>query len=58
MREGEGWEKMHCTCVSEGGGEVAELDKCKGIIAIINFTGIQSMRVCHFPMPDNCITAR
>ena len=51
-----GWDNMYS--VSEGGGGVGELDKCKEIIAIINFIGIQSMRVCHFPIPDNCVTAR
>ena len=55
VREGAGWENMYN--VSEGGGRVGELEKHQGIIVTINLTGIQSVCVCHFPIPDKCMTA-
>ena len=37
---------------------MGESGKCEGIIATINLKGILSVRVSHFPIPDNRITAR
>ena len=40
------------------GGGMGESGKCEGIIATINLKGILCVRVSHFAIPDNRITAR